>query len=109
MNGRFDFGLEIWALRRVSEVQGPGFGGSGRECVIKSVGKEAAGERCASHKHFQEQRGVPSKNVKKMHPFQSISISLAAPLKRYRALLVDRHLGERLLWMSKQALERLGL
>lgn len=40
--------------------------GSGKECVIKSVGKEAAGER-------------------------------------YRALLVDRHLGERLLWMSKQA------
>jgi len=40
--------------------------GSGKDCVIKSVRKEAAGER-------------------------------------YRALLIDRHLGERLLWMSKQA------
>ncbi|CAJ1348888.1 unnamed protein product, partial [Effrenium voratum] len=40
--------------------------GSGRTCVIKSVRKDAAGER-------------------------------------YRALLVDRHLGEKLLWMSKEA------
>lgn len=39
---------------------------TGKECVVKSVRKEAAGER-------------------------------------YRALLIDRHLGERLLWMSQKA------